>query len=117
MRELNTIVKVLKVDKYDQFIQVFDIIVDMSKMEFFIIMEYAPENLDDALFRLKEQYPDKRLPVHACKDIIGQLLIALDIMHQNNILHRDLKLENVLVMSNGKLKICDFGLARTVTFR
>lgn len=110
-------IKVMKVDKFDQFIQVYDIIVDLTKMEFFFIMEFAPENLDETLHRLKETYPDKKLPVAAAKDIIGQILIAMDVMHQNNILHRDLKLENILVMANGKIKICDFGLARTVTFR
>jgi hypothetical protein len=49
VRELNTIVKVMKVDRWDQFVEVYDIIVDMGKKEFFFIMEYAPENLDECL--------------------------------------------------------------------
>jgi serine/threonine protein kinase len=107
----------MKIDRWGQFVEVYDIIVDIEKKEFFFIMEYAPENLDEALQRMKEPSPDKRLSPQAAKDLVFQLLLAMDVLHQNNILHRDLKLENVLVMASGKLKICDFGLARTVTFR
>ena len=41
-----------------------------------------------------------------------QLLKGLHYCHHLNVLHRDLKLSNLLVDNHGKLKIADFGLAR-----
>ena len=40
-----------------------------------------------------------------------QLINGLDYIHKNNISHRDLKLENLLLSSNNTLKIIDFGLS------
>ncbi|KAF5843433.1 kinase-like domain-containing protein [Dunaliella salina] len=44
-----------------------------------------------------------------------QMLRSLDYMHQANILHRDLKPQNILVNADCTLKICDLGLARTAS--
>lgn len=41
-----------------------------------------------------------------------QLLKSLQFLHSNNMLHRDVKPENLLVNSEGVLKLCDFGFAR-----
>jgi cyclin-dependent kinase-like len=35
-------------------------------------------------------------------------------MHAINVIHRDVKPENVLISKQGSVKICDFGFARTV---
>ena len=43
-----------------------------------------------------------------------QILRGLKYIHSCNIIHRDLKPRNLLVNSNCDLKICDFGLSRSM---
>lgn len=38
-----------------------------------------------------------------------QILRGLEYCHSHNILHRDLKSENILINKNGEIKIADFG--------
>ena len=45
---------------------------------------------------------------------IRQLISALKVLHQNNIIHRDLKPANIFLASESKIKLGDFGLARTL---
>lgn len=44
--------------------------------------------------------------------LMYQILCGVDFLHANRIVHRDLKPQNVLVTSNGQVKLADFGLAR-----
>lgn len=45
-------------------------------------------------------------------DIAGQLLDILQVLHQLNIVHRDIRLPNVILKENKELALIDFGLAR-----
>lgn len=45
-------------------------------------------------------------------DLILQIGRGLDYLHENNIIHHDIKPENILVSKNNEVKIIDFGLAR-----
>ena len=42
------------------------------------------------------------------------MLKAVHFLHSNNIMHRDVKPENLLLSNNGIVKLCDFGFARGI---
>lgn len=71
-----------------------------------IVMEYA-ENGE--LF----EYVQKRqkLPELEARQIMFQILLAVDKMHSVGIVHRDLKLENILLDEQNQIKIADFGFS------
>lgn len=56
----------------------------------------------------------KRFSESQAKFYTVQLLEALTYIHENHLLHRDLKLPNILLDKDGYLKVIDFGLARVL---
>jgi len=47
--------------------------------------------------------------------IIYNLLCAIKYLHESNVLHRDLKPANVLINEDCTVKLCDYGLARSIS--
>jgi len=73
-----------------------------------LVMEYCP-------FDLEKVIQDKKVLLQSnhIKSYVQMMLSGLDHCHQHNILHRDLKPANLLIDLSGKLKLADFGLARS----
>ena len=57
---------------------------------------------------------NKRLPERTVKFYALQICMAIGYLHSKGIMHRDLKLENILLDESGYLKIIDYGLAKTL---
>ncbi|EFJ47687.1 hypothetical protein VOLCADRAFT_61175, partial [Volvox carteri f. nagariensis] len=62
---------------------------------------------------LSKTYP-RGMPPVLLKSFAWQLCLALRYLHQRKILHRDVKPANVLLSSDGTIRLCDFGFARRV---
>lgn len=56
----------------------------------------------------------KRLDEDTVRFYAAQIVMAVGYLHKKGIMHRDLKLENILVDKTGYLKIIDYGLAKTL---
>jgi serine/threonine protein kinase len=54
----------------------------------------------------------KRFEENVVKFYSAQMIIAIGYLHSKGIVHRDLKLENILVDQKGYIKIIDYGLAK-----
>jgi serum/glucocorticoid-regulated kinase 2 len=56
----------------------------------------------------------KRFPEEVVRFYIAQIIMALGELHSKGIMHRDLKLENIMVDENGYIKLIDYGLAKII---
>jgi serine/threonine protein kinase/CRP-like cAMP-binding protein len=76
--------------------------------------------LGGSLEALNEQYHAQKMDSHtrawlsATQYFVGCVVMGLRHLHKRHIVHRDLKLGNILLTQDGSPKICDFGFARFV---
>lgn len=74
----------------------------------YIVMEYVKGKTLKELIREKG-----RIPYDLALNFSTQIAKALDCAHKNNIIHRDIKPQNILVTEEGSLKVTDFGIAKS----
>ena len=69
------------------------------------------ELMDDSLTHFVENCTQP-IPYHIQLNICHDITLALSFLHSNNIVHRDLSSNNVLLIGNVRAKVTDFGMAR-----
>lgn len=73
----------------------------------FYIIEFV--NGGDLMFHMQRQ---RRLPEEHGRFYAAELSLALHYLHERGIIYRDLKLDNVLLDSEGHIKLTDYGLCK-----
>lgn len=103
IREIS-ILKFLQPSKF--IIPFVDVLFSDDLREISLVMDKAPQDLKTIIHNHTYQYD--------VNDYFRQLSCGLAYMHSHNILHRDIKPNNILVFPGNQLKYTDFGLSRTV---
>lgn len=95
----------LKELKHKNIVRLYDVLHSEKKLT--LVFEHCDQDLKKYFDSLNGEIdPD------LVKSFMYQLLRGLAFCHSHNVLHRDLKPQNLLINENGELKLADFGLAR-----
>ncbi|CAD8187566.1 unnamed protein product [Paramecium octaurelia] len=81
-----------------------------TQNHYYLVFEYCENGDLDAYIR--KYSPNGKLPEEEVRRIVQQLALALQQMYKLRIVHRDLKLANILVSKNFQIKLADFGFAK-----
>lgn len=100
-------ISLMKELKHENIVSLHDVIHTENKL--MLVFEYMDKDL--------KKYMDSRggggqLDYITIKSFMHQLLQGIAFCHDNRVLHRDLKPQNLLINNKGQLKLADFGLAR-----
>ena len=79
-----------------------------DESNFYIVLEYCPGKSIRELLRKSE---NGYLSEPETRKILRDIIKGLTFLHNRQIIHHDIKLENFLIGANGKVKIADFGLS------
>ncbi|KAF9202263.1 NADPH-dependent diflavin oxidoreductase 1 [Haplosporangium sp. Z 27] len=101
-------IKLLKTLRHDNIVLVKDVAVGNDLDQIFLVMEYCEQDMAALMDNLKKPYSPAEV-----KCLMYQLLKGIEYCHDHFVIHRDLKLSNLLLNGQGILKIADFGLARS----
>ncbi|KAK7246960.1 hypothetical protein RIF29_41833 [Crotalaria pallida] len=103
LREINILLSF----HHRSIVDVKEVVVGSSLDSIFMVMEYMEHDLKALMESMKQPFSQSEV-----KCLMIQLLEGVKYLHDNWVLHRDLKTSNLLLNNRGELKICDFGLAR-----
>lgn len=98
--------------KHENIVSLYDVIHTENKL--MLVFEY----MDKDLKKYMDSYTNTSTGVRGSlepatiKSFMWQLLRGIAFCHDNRVLHRDLKPQNLLINNHGQLKLADFGLAR-----
>ncbi|GLJ14737.1 hypothetical protein SUGI_0238840 [Cryptomeria japonica] len=103
LREINVLLSL----HHPSVVNVKEVVVGDNVDDIYMVMEYMEHDLKDFIGMMKQPFSTSEV-----KCLMLQLLQGVNYLHDNWVLHRDLKTSNLLINNKGELKVCDFGLAR-----
>ncbi|PWN45707.1 Pkinase-domain-containing protein [Ceraceosorus guamensis] len=104
LREIRTLME----SRHENVVRVREIVVGDTLTQVYIVMDFIEHDLKSLLQSMRVPFLASEI-----KTLMHQLLSAMSLLHNNWIIHRDLKTSNLLMNNSGQIKLADFGLART----
>lgn len=95
-----------KLKNHENIVTMYNYSIDKKKL--YIIMEYSSYG---SLLKYIKKQPHRRIPEFIARSITASVLNGLTYLANQSIIHGDLKAANILIFSNGDIKLCDFGLS------
>ncbi len=96
--------------QHPNIVKVFD--VEIKTDNYFYVMEY----LDGNSLRRYLELKGGRVTPNELWPILAQVIEGLNFAHTMNVVHRDVKPDNIFILKDGTVKITDFGIARVADF-
>ncbi|CAO3658359.1 unnamed protein product [Rhizopus stolonifer] len=103
LREIHALVNI----KHPNIVNVREIVMGNHMEQVFIVMDFIEHDLKGLMQDMRAPFLQSEI-----KTLMIQLLSAVALMHDNWVIHRDLKTSNLLLNNRGEIKVADFGLAR-----
>lgn len=103
LREIQT----LKESHHRHIVDLREVVVGEKINDVFLVMEFLEHDLKTLQEDMAEPFMQSEI-----KTLMLQLTSAVEYLHDNWIMHRDLKTSNILMNNRGEIKLADFGMAR-----
>ena len=97
-------IRILRQLDHPNIIKLKDIVFRHEKNSTYLIFDYMNHDLLGLRINKEMKFEESHI-----YEIVKQILEGINYCHQNQIIHRDLKLSNILMNNKGEVKICDFG--------
>eukprot|EP00929_Paragymnodinium_shiwhaense_P102861 TRINITY_DN66083_c0_g1_i1.p1 TRINITY_DN66083_c0_g1~~TRINITY_DN66083_c0_g1_i1.p1 ORF type:complete len:390 (+),score=71.47 TRINITY_DN66083_c0_g1_i1:73-1242(+) len=100
-------IRLLKRLKHPNVVDFYEVVCGKQPTSIFLVFEYCEHDVGALLDLMERSFGHAEV-----KCLLLQLLKAVEHLHAQFIIHRDIKLSNLLLTNGGVLKLADFGLAR-----
>ncbi|XP_042198688.1 serine/threonine-protein kinase STK11 [Callorhinchus milii] len=103
-------IQLLRRLRHKNVIQLVDVLYNEEKQKMYMVMEYCVCGMQEML----DSVHDKKFPVFQAHGYFCQLIDGLEYLHSQGIVHKDIKPGNLLLTTDGTLKISDLGVAEAL---